>query len=696
MPIKTRPPICAVMKQDPIVDLPKSKLVLEIPLANPFKYRADIDGIRAIAVSAVVLFHAFPESFRGGFIGVDVFFVISGYLISSIIIKDLNNGSFNYLRFYSNRVRRIFPALFVVLTACAVFGWFTLFTNEFASLGKHIAASAAFVENIQLWRESGYFNTDSNFKLLLHLWSLGIEEQFYILWPLLLTVFYRRKRYVLPAIVILLACSFVLNISQINTYPTATFYLPFSRFWELLFGCLLAYSLFYKSDLSTVCGGPSALILSIVSAGGLVLISAGMILLDSRRAFPGWWAILPVAGTFLLIAAGSGAVVNRKILSHPALVYVGLISYPIYLWHWPLLTFARIMIPEGPSIVLRAGLIVSAFMLAELTYRVAEKPVRFKKGVFVTTALVAVMSGVAIFGLVMRISNGFESFGDRKNILVSDIESSLSPADYKRCAESLSDTSPSLNYCMQSSAAPPTAAIFGDSHADHLFPGVARADPGRSWLLIGNSACPPVSGIDVEGEIRNCESRSEKALKFLQEDNAIDTVVLSFFANFFLDTDYAAGHLARSDGPSAIKITSHRVPDYSKASMAYYGLDAAIAELERAGKRVVLIIDVPELPFEPLSCIKRPLTGEATIRDCSISKQSVLDRQSEFRRIVAKLQLSYPLLEVYDSLDALCKGDRCWVESEGVMRYRDSHHLSLRGSDVLGRAFISWFLHPRL
>lgn len=217
----------------------------ESHLSHP-KYRPDVDGLRAIAVLAVVFFHAFPSLIRGGFVGVDVFFVISGYLISTIIFENLDRGTFSFSEFYARRIKRIFPALILVLVACFVFGWFVLLADEYKQLGKHIAASAGFISNIIFWNEAGYFDNAQETKPLLHLWSLGIEEQFYILWPLVIWVIWKRKFNLLTITFFLAIASFMLNLKGVQQDAVATFYSPQTRFWELLSGSLLAWTAVYK------------------------------------------------------------------------------------------------------------------------------------------------------------------------------------------------------------------------------------------------------------------------------------------------------------------------------------------------------------------------------------------------------------------------------------------------------------------
>src|SRR5262249_31209552 len=340
-------------------------------LAHP-QYRADIDGLRAVAVLSVVAFHAFPKWLQGGFVGVDIFFVISGYLISTIIFGNLERGSFSYAEFYSRRIRRIFPALILVLVASFALGWYALLAVDYRQLGKHIASGAGFVSNYALWFESGYFDSDAKRKPLLHLWSLGIEEQFYIGWPLLLGLVWKRKWNFLTVTLWIAAASFVVNVSMIGYDPVGAFYSPLSRIWELMIGGIVAYLALHRPELLPEGQWPSMV--------GLVLIALGLALVNSEdhRAL-GWWILLPTVGAFLVISGGPGTWLNRHVLGNRVLVWVGLISYPLYLWHWPLLSFAQIVEGQTPSSAIRLAAIVLSVTLARLTYRFIEIPIRNHK-----------------------------------------------------------------------------------------------------------------------------------------------------------------------------------------------------------------------------------------------------------------------------------------------------------------------------
>ena len=360
-------------------------------------YRPDIDGLRAVSVMLVVGFHAFPAWFGGGFVGVDIFFVISGFLITTIILSDLANGTFSFAGFYARRVRRIFPALIVVLVFCFLLGLQLLQVDEARRLNKHIAGAVGFILNYVFLGESGYFDSTANAKPLLHLWSLGIEEQFYLLWPILLLAIWRFGRVTFLATVCLALISFVWNVTEITSNPIATFYSIQTRFWELLIGGLLA-SVASSKWSSALSRGKLRHVSSLL---GLSLIICAALTVTTRSSFPGWWALLPTLGAFLLIGAGSSAWVNRSLLSSKLLVEIGLVSFPLYLWHWPLLSFGWIYSSGAPSPWLRLSLVVAAVALAKMTYELIEKPIRGTKHKRLVTGFLCVaMSLVGVVAYV--------------------------------------------------------------------------------------------------------------------------------------------------------------------------------------------------------------------------------------------------------------------------------------------------------
>ena len=374
--------------------LPGPDAAGETALPHP-GYRRDIDGLRAVAVLAVVVFHAFPAFFRGGFIGVDIFFVISGFLISSILLQSLQQGSFSFRHFYARRVKRIFPALLLVLGSCLAFGWFAMFPDELRLISKHVFGGAVFISNFQFWSEVGYFDTAAETKPLLHLWSLGIEEQFYIFWPVILLAAWRWRMNMLAVTLGLAALSFLINAAGLATHPSATFYSPASRAWELLLGAALA-SLALRQGAAPFGRriAPNA-----IAAAGFALLALGFAIITRTDPFPGWRALLPVLGAVLIIAAGPQAWLNRVLLSNRLMVSIGLISYPLYLWHWPLLSFAQIVESHLPAAPIRGAMLALAVVLAILTYLLVERPLRRRQG----PRRVAVLSGLMVCAVAVAV-----------------------------------------------------------------------------------------------------------------------------------------------------------------------------------------------------------------------------------------------------------------------------------------------------
>ena len=516
-------------------------------------YRPDIDGLRAVAILAVVIFHAFPSGLQGGFVGVDIFFVISGFLISTIIFRSLKLGHFSLTEFYAHRIKRIFPALIVVLTTCYAFGWFVLLPDEFKQLGKHVAAGAGFVQNFVLQQEVGYFDTVAVLKPLLHLWSLAIEEQFYLIYPILLLAVWRRGFKILAVIAFLSLISFGTNVLEVGHHPTKTFFMPHTRFWELLAGAFLAYLQFFKMakfsawmhnwvfhpvlirHLPQPVRRGEALN-NILSIAGLLFVLAALFLIKKSDPFPGWWALLPVSGATLLILAGSEAIVNRIFLANKLMVFVGLISYPLYLWHWPILSFMRIIEGQIPSPETRVSAVALSFTLAWLTYRFIEKPIRFGKRTWITTVILSIV--LAIVGYV-----GFNTF-QRKGLefrIPKEIRHianfNYEPGKDARAGKCwLSSEQPSDGFDSECIYVPKSIEshsilVWGDSHAARLYSGLDAAlgaQVGVSQLT--RDSCPPILDFGYE----RCKESNEYVISKIQE-NLPTTVVMFAVWNHYQD-----------------------------------------------------------------------------------------------------------------------------------------------------------------
>ena len=474
-------------------------------------YRPDIDGLRAVAVLTVVVFHAFPSALPAGFIGVDIFFVISGYLISSIILSQLVAKRFSFIDFYTRRIRRIFPSLIVVLATSLLGAWYLLLPGACKSLGLHVAAGSAFASNFLLFSEAGYFDMAANQKPMLHLWSLSIEEQFYFVWPVLLAVFLRFFRSPLPLIALGGVASFLHGLALLESSRSSAFYLPTARFWELMAGALIAYIHLLGPDgnafpdikatqltrrMARVVSGSSGLqsVLSLIGAG---LLCTGLALVRSEIGFPGWWALLPVGGAAFIIAAGSNGVFNRLVLSKRVLVLIGLISYPLYLWHWPLLSIAELAAPEALTVFERILLLIASFILAWGTYFFIEQPIRKGTyGIFKAAALICGIAVVGSMGWTVFKKNGYSR--DMPNLAKQVLEFRF---DYKRayrhgqCFHERPDIDKHFETCTNTPSDPAAQRVFlwGDSHAAHLYPGLSVVLGDRVALSqITTSECAPL------------------------------------------------------------------------------------------------------------------------------------------------------------------------------------------------------------
>ena len=468
------------------------------------RYRPDIDGLRAIAVLAVVSYHGFPKLFEGGFVGVDIFFVISGFLITGIIARELGEQRFSLVGFYNRRIRRIFPALIVVLATVLVLGWLWMLPQAYAKLSSDVFASAAFAANVALMLQSGYFDVESAKKPLLHLWSLGIEEQFYLAWPLILMIATRWRARLLAVACVIALASFILNVALIGGDPVATFYLPFTRAWELLAGAVLALT-WDRVDQSGTASNLRAL-------AGLVLIDVAIFVLDVHRAFPGWWALLPVAGSALLLSAPN-SFINRRFLEWRPVVWIGLISYPLYLWHWPLLVMFAI-IKFRPLTPLEVGLIIIASVaLAWGTYRFIEKPLRFGgKRQLKVAGLGAAMAAVAVAGAIVYAGRGFDFRLPAEIRAMADVPEQTAQWRVNRCLLDLSHETAFAEDCVEHNRRP-LLLIWGDSTAGALMPGLLKAQESREFGIaqLTASSCVPALNLEIAGA-PGCRANNDRVL----------------------------------------------------------------------------------------------------------------------------------------------------------------------------------------
>jgi peptidoglycan/LPS O-acetylase OafA/YrhL len=664
------------------------------PILMHKTYRPDIDGLRAVAILSVVMFHASPNSMPGGFIGVDIFFVISGYLISKVLFEAFSQESFSLTDFYIRRIRRIFPALITVLMFVYVAGWVVLLADEYRQLGKHIAAGAGFISNLALWSEAGYFDNTAESKPLLHLWSLGIEEQFYLIWPLLLSGMWKKRRRPLLLISMLIVVLFLLNLWWVKKDAVAAFYAPYFRFWELLFGSMLAWLSVSKKKVSDEASNhmkarwwpkseeSQRWCAHLMSWLGALLLVYGFYRINKNLAFPGKWALIPVLGAVLIIAAGPKAYFNRVVLSSRLAIWFGLISFPLYLWHWPVLSFARILAGDVPSREIRLGAVLLAVLLAWLTYRLIELPLRFGKfkthqGLVLCMLLMGGVGGgtYLLDGLPSRsvaernVSPRSGEAGGPGDTLLA--ECGLPPAQAVLFAN-----------CVKDRRGPSRYALLGDSKAAALFPGLVRTstEAGR-WVFIGGAKAggAPVPVVSTAPLYQRYQALSTPAIKAVADNSEVETVVLVAAAR-------ALFQLVSDSDLEALPASPH-------APIVLDGLSNTIQLLRKAGKKVVLVVDNPTLPH-PEDCLARTtdlkilndLFGVDVPAKCTVSIERQRQLAAPYLQVLMQLRTTYPDVRVFDMTEYLCDMNLgvCRHQKEGLFLYSYSDHISDAASGVVG------------
>lgn len=668
--------------------------------AHQLAYRPDIDGLRAVAVLSVVLYHAFPDVASGGFVGVDIFFVISGFLISEIILKSQYAPSFSLLHFYSRRANRIIPALVLTLLATYALGWFALLADEYKQLGKHIAAGATFTSNFFLLAEVGYFDDSAHFKPLLHLWSLSVEAQFYLIFPIVLWLALRRNGGVSGVMALLLVASFGASLIATHVNPEAAFYLPQFRLWEFVCGGFLAWTSLCRRgralvDSESMPGPPiSWVVMGRITIGrrfvqeacsiaGICSLTWAIFQIDGTAGFPGLWAAVPVLGAVVIIYAGPSTWVGKNILATKPMIWIGLISFPLYLWHWPLLSFATI-IEAGPAQPgVRVVLIAVSIFLAWVTYRFVERPIRAARRPEATVALAASISlCVGFLGHATYRHDGLSI----RQIVRSEQSNAVAfewPADKIHdvaCARAIEPFQ--SGYCLSTKGLKPSVALIGDSHANALYDffrdHYSHANVGV--IHLGASGCPPLLG--VERDAKSCAKVMNDVIAYLEGNGDIEKVFISGrFAATFTGEDFGVEPLRENFyGLKSI----HDPDETDRARIFEAGLRSLVARLLSAKKEVTIILDLPELNFHPKSCL-----GRSSNAACRIRLDAVMERQAGYRQVIEKLA-SEQNFAVKDLLDMFCFGRYCYAKADGKILYRDSHHLGVWGSEYLhNRNFLS-------
>jgi peptidoglycan/LPS O-acetylase OafA/YrhL len=593
------------------------------------RYRPEVDGLRALAVVPVMLFHAGVPYIGGGFVGVDIFFVISGFLITLSLLADENFSPIDrFARFYQRRLRRIIPALALVVTATLVGGVAVLLPHELIQLGKSAVATSLFVSNFWFWSQSGYFAASAQSMPLLHTWSLAVEEQFYIVFPLLLIVLGKGRRIVSFIVVSSVAAAiFVFSVYLTMHKPGVAFYWP-TRAWELLLGSMLALA-----------GSAPRRTREVISIAGLLLIAFSLFAFDRTTPFPGYSALVPVLGAVGVIYGGGETFVGRALSLRP-LVWIGLISYSLYLWHWPILGLTKqALVVDHLSVTQTMGCIAATFLAAALSWRFVEMPfrkIRMQRKRLFFWAGATLGCGVAA-GLALPALQGLPSRFSDESLRLARVQAADKPencVDYDR-------------FVCQVGVGEPRFLVWGDSHAGALSPAIANiaATPG---LYAAFGGCPPLLGLvpdELPGDDKpNCKEHNQKIVEKVATDGSIDVVILAAYW-------------------SAYKLKDVYLRD----------------TLDKLRDRHVFIVEDNPSPGFNVPWILAMKGAALPIRPSKLPESFHVVRD-------------YPNVQLVKLSDALCLGDDCPPTKGGHALYADDNHISAYAANTI----VSVFLKNRL
>lgn len=659
-------------------------------------YRKDIDGLRAIAILAVVAYHVGIPGVPGGFVGVDVFFVLSGYLITSLLVAEAaRHGTVSLPAFYARRIRRLFPALFVVVCVTTALGALALLPvfDQQQDLSRSAIATALYVSNFYFWLHSpGYFDESASLKPLLHTWSLSVEEQFYMVWPLMvMTIVWiaqRRRmdfrRVLLFLILTILCTSLAWCIWSTWHTPTAAFYLLPSRAWELATGATLALLLPRVRHQAPRLGG-------MCSAIGVLAILIAVATLSEAMAFPGHLAALPVFGTALVVAGGNLSAQNpvQRFLSTRPMVLVGLLSYSWYLWHWPILALTRAYTLNEINLSRDLACGAVSLLLAYGSYRLVENPIRIgRPGPFrrtETTLAVGIMISLAMCLPAGALGAWAKFVGSRR-------------AEFKPLIAAANDHPPLRSTCHQSppfegladarkctsgdSTRPTALVLWGDSHADHLSPlmqAFASVSPSTPVLVRSFTGCPPMKQLNVarSAQADACDQFNAAVLEEIAhlQGEGLRGVILS-------------GRWLRSFGAPTLDAVPRQMDVVSRSGVTRPGMDslaATVHSLTSLGLRVLVVAPIPEMRYDVPRCLARRSPNA-----CSVERSAVDRQRAEVMRFLVDMTLREPNMRVVDFVEALCDSEECFSQKKDQILFLDDNHLTASASrSLLPRALSS-------
>lgn len=636
------------------------------------KYRSEIDGLRAVAVVPVILFHAGFEVFSGGFAGVDIFFVISGYLITSIIASELEKGKFSILTFYERRARRILPALFFMLFSCLPFAWMWLNPEDMKDFAQSLIAVSTFLSNILFWRETGYFATAAELKPLLHTWSLAVEEQYYIFFPLLLMATWRfGVRWVVGIIAVLFFVSLALGHWSAEHHPSTAFFWLHTRAWELFVGVFAA---FYLKHLVSFHEGLNPKIHQTLSLVGLALVAYSIFVFDKNTAFPGFPALVPTVGTFLIILFATKGTWVNSLLSMKGFIAIGLISYSAYLWHQPLMVFARHRSLTEPSELLMGFLCLVTLFMAYVSWRFVEQPFRVKQ----TTSRNFVFGVGAVLGAITiavgawgHLTNGFSGRVDPIKLAILD----AATASPKResCHSNKDKPIAPENACRYVEGEAEWA-VFGDSHTVELSYALAKelAPTGKGVQHFSFSECAPTYGRNLATP---CALWADQSLTYLLENESLSNVVVSYRLTQYLFGGHEGEYPAFPHGKSE-----------QERNEIWTSLVATLEKLVAAGKAVTFVVQAPEVAVPVQSLIYKSSVELAADKIEGVTSAWWAKRNSY---VVDRLSDIPSAVKIVDPAKQFCSETSCFAVLDGKPLYFDDDHMSVYGAGFVAKKIVA-------
>ncbi len=652
-------------------------------------YRKDIDGLRAISVLAVVFNHAGIGLFSGGYVGVDIFFVISGYLITSIILREILSNDFSIIRFYERRIRRILPALFVMITFTVVASAVMYDSEKFKEFGKSLIATTLFASNINFWMESGYFDAPSQLKPLLHTWSLAVEEQFYIFFPLVMFTLYRYTRKIAPAILFSIAIlSLGFAASTVQNNPSTAFYLAHLRTWELLIGAFLALNLTSE--------GFGRKYSNIIGVVGLALVLIPIFQYTDDTSFPGISALPPVLGAALLIFSGNeNKTLTGNFLSLSPLVFIGKISYSLYLWHWPLIIFTKYYLIRQITSTEIGILILITLIISAISWRFVETPFRSKNFMGTKLIFAFAISGMIFMLLIGGAIYRYKGFPERAGLeyLQKNTKKEESWL-YKDCDINAYDDPEDIPTCIVGNDnIPPSFLVWGDSHTPTFGKAIyASASQNQvSGILTYSQGCPAFLDMIPSPQVGDvpCLSYNKMVLRYLEEHPEIKTVILASRWTIWIEES----RYKQEEGTRAYLTDAlNELPNTATSQQLFTaGLERTIQTLQGMHRKVVIIAPLPEIGYDvPSANFIASRTGRDINKIIAPTLEEYKTRNQNTFTILKALEEKYKI-QVLEPWKSLCQDNICRVAIDGIPLYRDDDHLSVFGSEFISPIFDPFF-----